>query len=726
MIPHRGGESRQVMSPSHDLLPAHCTTASTRVLSKELSVKSFSTPSAPEEGLSQGSPLRTVLLESENSFTHLPSPQGVCHSAFSTHVQSLDSTESADRWNLHNAFARANDDTQHNTLTTFTTQSLPLHCAVLRQELAAAQFALTNCELLAASPLPLQSTSTSSPLCSSLRSEKFALCNSSSHSHAPIASEKTTEQEQGSADSTHELQCHRHLQANVSERTSIPPILASSLTFATGMDPVLPNNDSRHRHSLGNPLDFASGLDPDLPLNTSHGMRVGSIDCIQRSKPLPQSPRMTRKSTGESLTTALTGFASTCDADLPYTRDPTRPFAPESALSTHSPSQTFPHHTAEETLGEDSTLQKFAIIRGILSSMTGTVHEWFKSAATSFHTWSSHATSGWHSAAGFAETSPAQETTTQTRVFTKGMATNGSPLPLQSPSLESTSGYDYSICPSHAQETMTQTHRVFTMGMPTIGSPLPPQSESLNLTCGASIMGTPINGNPLQSQPLTVESTSGYDYSICHLSSHHIPSLAVNAHHAIGSPESIRTTADHNSEDTRLHVLSSDLATRKVFANNLDIEESLPSSRMTTNDHLSDTPSTYMSADLATQEVFAHQLDEESTTLEWAESTHDIEEDLPHPTTLEDFALACTFYTTFNPSFHTSEPVDDDGFLPPILDTGATHCLLPLDWLAYEQAAHSKRIHLKVASGSSVRALLYNNMIYCSDGLTTFALSRTT
>ena len=194
-------------------------------------------------------------------------------------------------------------------------------------------------------------------------------------------------------------------------------------------------------------------------------------------------------------------------------------------------------------------------------------------------------------------------------------------------------------------------------------------------------MGTPINGNPLQSQPLTVESTSGYDYSICHLSSHHISSLAVNAHHAIGSQESILTTADHNSEETRLHVLSSDLATRKVFANNLDIEESLPSSRMTTNDHLSDTPSTYMSADLATRKVFAHQLDEESTTLEWAECTHDIEEDLPHPTTLEDFALACTFYTTFNPSFHSSEPVDDDGFLPPILDTGATHCLLPLDWL---------------------------------------------
>ena len=199
MPPLPGRESRQVMSPNHDLLPAHCTTASTRVLSKELSVKSFFSPSRPEEGpftSSQGSPLRTVQLESENSFAHLTSPQGVCHSAFSTHVQSLDSTESADRWYSHIALNRAEGRSQHDSTTTMASQPLPLHCRVLRQELAAAQFALTNCELLATSPLPLQSTSTSSPLCSSLRSEKFALCNSSSHSYAPIVSEKIREQEQ--------------------------------------------------------------------------------------------------------------------------------------------------------------------------------------------------------------------------------------------------------------------------------------------------------------------------------------------------------------------------------------------------------------------------------------------------------------------------------------------------------------------------------------------------
>ena len=90
MIPDWGMESRQVMSPSHDLLPAQLRTSlvqgitshrdaqevfATRVLSKELLAQSFLTPSRLEEGpftSSQGSYLRTVQLESENSFTHLP------------------------------------------------------------------------------------------------------------------------------------------------------------------------------------------------------------------------------------------------------------------------------------------------------------------------------------------------------------------------------------------------------------------------------------------------------------------------------------------------------------------------------------------------------------------------------------------------------------------------------------------------------------------------------
>ena len=66
---------------------------------------------------------------------------------------------------------------------------------------------------------------------------------------------------------------------------------------------------------------------------------------------------------------------------------------------------------------------------------------------------------------------------------------------------------------------------------------------------------------------------------------------------------------------------------------------------------------------------------------------------------------ACTSYTTFTPAFHSSEPIDADGILPPILDTGATHYLLPLKWMTHERAETCKKIHLKVANGATVRAL---------------------
>ena len=104
--------------------------------------------------------------------------------------------------------------------------------------------------------------------------------------------------------------------------------------------------------------------------------------------------------------------------------------------------------------------------------------------------------------------------------------------------------------------------------------------------------------------------------------------------------------------------------------------------------------------------------------LTWASNINS-EESLPlnstnSPHCSDDFAAACTFITTFTPSFHHSECPDEDGILPPILDTGATHCLLPLSWLTNEQSRHSKRIHLRVASGNKIRALLYNNIIYCA------------
>ena len=71
------------------------------------------------------------------------------------------------------------------------------------------------------------------------------------------------------------------------------------------------------------------------------------------------------------------------------------------------------------------------------------------------------------------------------------------------------------------------------------------------------------------------------------------------------------------------------------------------------------------------------------------------------------------FLLDVTPSFRRSEEADGDGILQPMLGSGATHRLLPLKWLAPEQAAHSRRNRFKAASGSTVRALLYNNVIYC-------------
>ena len=80
------------------------------------------------------------------------------------------------------------------------------------------------------------------------------------------------------------------------------------------------------------------------------------------------------------------------------------------------------------------------------------------------------------------------------------------------------------------------------------------------------------------------------------------------------------------------------------------------------------------------------------------------------------FASACSFFTTYLPTFHSASSASgEDADHPenlPILDTGATHCLLPLKWLTEEECDQAKRIYLKVATGTSVRALLYNNVIY--------------
>ena len=76
-------------------------------------------------------------------------------------------------------------------------------------------------------------------------------------------------------------------------------------------------------------------------------------------------------------------------------------------------------------------------------------------------------------------------------------------------------------------------------------------------------------------------------------------------------------------------------------------------------------------------------------------------------------ATACTFYTTFLPTFLQPTPMSTWKITPRIiLDTGAAHCLMLLSWLGEAECELAKRIHLKVATGSTVRALLYNNVIY--------------
>ena len=99
----------------------------------------------------------------------------------------------------------------------------------------------------------------------------------------------------------------------------------------------------------------------------------------------------------------------------------------------------------------------------------------------------------------------------------------------------------------------------------------------------------------------------------------------------------------------------------------------------------------------------------------WAEEQND-----DTTVTIEDvtdenmMATACSFFTSFMPCFQASSSTTEAPECTPLLDTGATHCLLPLSWLSEEGAENSKRIHLRVASGSVVRALLYNNIIYAS------------
>eukprot|EP00971_Amphidinium_carterae_P341962 6481060-Amphidinium_carterae.1 len=52
--------------------------------------------------------------------------------------------------------------------------------------------------------------------------------------------------------------------------------------------------------------------------------------------------------------------------------------------------------------------------------------------------------------------------------------------------------------------------------------------------------------------------------------------------------------------------------------------------------------------------------------------------------------------------------------MTPILDTGASHCLLPVSHLTADEAELASRVHLRVANGALTRALMYQNIIYAT------------
>eukprot|EP00971_Amphidinium_carterae_P032539 640725-Amphidinium_carterae.1 len=63
-----------------------------------------------------------------------------------------------------------------------------------------------------------------------------------------------------------------------------------------------------------------------------------------------------------------------------------------------------------------------------------------------------------------------------------------------------------------------------------------------------------------------------------------------------------------------------------------------------------------------------------------------------------------------NPTAMISAP--EAPSLTPILDTGASHCLLPVAHLTAEETELASRVHLRVANGALTRALMYQNIIY--------------
>ena len=72
-----------------------------------------------------------------------------------------------------------------------------------------------------------------------------------------------------------------------------------------------------------------------------------------------------------------------------------------------------------------------------------------------------------------------------------------------------------------------------------------------------------------------------------------------------------------------------------------------------------------------------------------------------------DSTFTCN--TSCSPTIHMTAPTQK-----PLLDTGASHCLLPYSSLAKHNIPHAKKIHLRVASGRPVRAMMHSEIIYAS------------
>ena len=84
----------------------------------------------------------------------------------------------------------------------------------------------------------------------------------------------------------------------------------------------------------------------------------------------------------------------------------------------------------------------------------------------------------------------------------------------------------------------------------------------------------------------------------------------------------------------------------------------------------------------------------------------------------------CTIYTIFLPTFRSAASSDDSTEdhpeNQPILDTGATHCLMPLSWLSEAECESAKRIHLNAAT-LQLQGLL--SELFCTSTLSTQSLS---